>query len=122
MKILVCGGRDFNDVAYLEEVLNGILAISKVDIIIEGEAKGADTLARNWADKNNISVDKYPADWDKNGKSAGFKRNEQMLIEGKPDLVVAFPGGNGTRHMIKIAKKHGFPVLEPKKGALDGYC
>lgn len=58
-----------------------------------------------------IRVQKFPADWDRYGKAAGGIRNSQMLIEGKPDLVVAFPGGNGTRDMVLKARKAGIRTI-----------
>ena len=65
-----------------------------------------------WAKDNNMKLKVYPADWELHGKSAGPIRNQQMLIEGKPDLVLAFPGGKGTAHMVSIAKKKGVKVIE----------
>ena len=61
----------------------------------------------------------YPADWDTHGRGAGPIRNKQMLEEGKPDLVIAFPGGKGTANMIGQAKEAGIPVreIEAKVGA-----
>lgn len=58
------------------------------------------------------SFKEFPADWDKYGKRAGYLRNVQMLDEGKPDLVVAFPGGKGTAMMVKLAKERGVRVIE----------
>jgi len=52
----------------------------------------------------------FPADWSRHGKSAGPIRNRQMLIEGRPDIVVAFPGGKGTANMIKQAVEAGVKV------------
>lgn len=63
---------------------------------------------------NFIRVEEYPADWARFGKSAGYLRNKQMLEEGKPDLVVAFPGGRGTANMIAIAMKAGVKVIDAK--------
>lgn len=80
--------------------------------IISGCAKGADDLGEDWAVVNWAGLERYPADWDTHGKKAGILRNIQMLEEGKPDLVVAFPGGRGTDHMINIAKKAGVEVIE----------
>jgi UDP-N-acetylmuramoylalanine-D-glutamate ligase len=54
----------------------------------------------------------YPADWKLHGKSAGHIRNQQMLDESKPDIVIAFPGGRGTANMIKRAKKAGVEVFQ----------
>ena len=56
-------------------------------------------------------VEEYPADWKKYGKSAGPLRNQRMIDEGKPDLVVAFPGGVGTADMISRAKAYNISVL-----------
>src|SRR5690348_8540698 len=61
--------------------------------IISGAARGVDTVALDWAVINWCPSEEYPADWDTHGKAAGPIRNKQMLEEGKPDLVVAFPGG-----------------------------
>lgn len=110
MRILVCGGRTFDDDQKLSKVLN----LYRTDnmVIIQGEANGADTLAKFWAKRNNVLFESYPADWNKYGKRAGYVRNVQMLNEGKPDLVIAFPGGIGTRMMIRLSKAAGISVVE----------
>jgi hypothetical protein len=84
----------------------------KVSVVIEGESRGADKLAALWASRRSIPLEPYPADWDRWGMAAGPKRNRQMLIEGKPDLVVAFPGGDGTADMVRQARKAGVRVRE----------
>jgi hypothetical protein len=114
MRVLVCGGRGYTDYTKVCEVLNGIWeAYGKPLTIIEGGARGADSLARVWSKANPSTViETYPADWSTYGKSAGYIRNSQMLKEGKPDLVVAFPGGVGTAMMVKIAKLAGVEVIE----------
>lgn len=80
--------------------------------IIHGGANGADSLAHQYAHISGIPVTVYPADWKKHGRGAGPIRNAQMLTEGKPDLVVAFPGGTGTKDMVTRAKRAGVEVLE----------
>lgn len=108
MRVLVCGSRHFNDREKLDETL------SKLDIttVIEGQARGADTLSREYAERQGIPVLSFPAQWDIHGKAAGPIRNLQMLKEGKPDYVVAFlaKDSRGTKHMIGIAQKAGIPV------------
>ena len=79
-------------------------------IIISGHAKGADSLAEQWAKKREVSLEIYPAEWDVYGKSAGFMRNQQMIDEGLPDLVVAFSGGKGTVNMIKLSNQANIPL------------
>lgn len=73
-------------------------------------AKGADELGFDWAISRGVVTERYRADWDKFGKSAGPIRNQQMLTKGVPDLVIAFPGGVGTADMINRAEKAGIPV------------
>lgn len=70
-----------------------------------GDTPGADTFAESWAAINAIPVQRYLAQWNRYGRRAGILRNQQMLDERKPDLIVAFPtGGPGTKHIISIAK------------------
>lgn len=106
MRILVCGGRDFTDSYKLIEELNKL----EITTIIAGEARGADLMAKSYALSKGIAYEGYPADWNKYGNSAGPIRNKQMLDEGKPTLVVAFPGGKGTKNMINQATNYGVEV------------
>lgn len=110
MKILVCGGRDFTDYVWLGHVLDALKAHAGVALIISGAARGADTLAVEWANSRGIPTRLFPADWEAFGKKAGPIRNQQMLTEGKPDLVVAFPGDRGTADMIERAKRAKVPT------------
>jgi hypothetical protein len=109
-RILVCGGRDYHDFDRVDNVLSKLLG--EGDTLIQGGARGADALAKQWAFEWHVSVEEYPADWKKYGRGAGPIRNQQMLDEGKPDLVVAFKGGTGTADMVRRAKKAGIPVTE----------
>lgn len=120
VRILVCGGRDFRDTKMLDEVLSEIAFRFGIREIIHGGANGADTMAGCWGQKHNIPVLVYPADWKKHGRAAGPIRNQQMLDEGKPDWVVAFPGGRGTAHMVNIARKAGVTVFDAANGEWHG--
>ncbi len=124
-KILVCGGRNFNDKELLFKTLDelcdkyGWITEPSEDgnylprvHIISGKARGADTLAIDWAVINWCPFTEFPADWDRYGKQAGYIRNAQMLKEGNPDYVVAFAGGAGTRMMVELSKKKGVPTIE----------
>jgi hypothetical protein len=110
MRILVCGGRVYADAARLFAVLDAIRHDHAVSEVIHGAARGADSLGANWAKDRGIPERAYPADWSRYGKSAGYRRNELLLSDGKPDLVVAFPGGKGTAHMVGLANAAGIPV------------
>ncbi len=126
MRLLVCGGRTYGymldkqgykrpDPKVLRYIHDCLSPYAKLDdplTLIQGGAKGADEFAKKWALANNIEVEEYKANWDKYGRSAGFKRNAEMLSKGKPDLVMAFPGGPGTSMMIKLAKSKQVDVIE----------
>lgn len=79
--------------------------------VVAGKARGADTMAVDWAVTRFCQFCEYPADWDKHGKSAGHIRNKQMIVCEEPDLVVAFPGGRGTANMIKQAQDAGIETI-----------
>lgn len=112
MKVLVCGGREFSDEKKVESCLNSLHKKHGIDLIIEGGAKGADSLARIWANKKGIQVATYHANWKALGKRAGPVRNENMVRFGNPDCLVAFLGGIGTKGMVKIAKNNKLKVWE----------
>ncbi len=113
MKVLVCGGRKYKDQDKVDEVLWDITGMRDQYMsgtIIHGNANGADTLGALWGYRMGWKVEAYPADWKTHGLKAGYLRNKQMLEEGKPDIVVAFPGGRGTANMIKLAEEAGVEV------------
>lgn len=112
MKILVCGGRDFDDYLFLTKGLDYIAGYSPITHIVTGGASGADALAERYGKEKNIPVSVHKAEWHKYGKAAGPKRNQRMLDEEKPDYVVAFPGGRGTTDMVRRARDQGFAVIE----------
>ena len=126
MKILVCGGRDYKDKDAMFRTLYNLCDLCycwgvphedgnnlPTNIkIISGMARGADQLAIDWAIVNWTQFKGYPADWKTNGKAAGPIRNQQMLDEEKPHLIVAFPGGRGTADMVNRAKAQGYNVME----------
>ena len=124
MRVLVCGGRDFNDYdllsSWMIELFVKALLVPEDVTIISGHARGADKLGERFANDNNCELLVFPADWNKFGKGAGHIRNQQMIDEGKPDLVVAFPGGNGTQDMIRRAVKARVRTVSIHKYG-DGY-
>lgn len=124
-RILVCGGRDYADYLRLATVLDDLCYtrgwitepsddgnyLPRVHII-SGKARGADMLSIDWAVCRYCSWSEYPADWKQHGRKAGPIRNQYMLDHGKPDVVVAFPGGTGTNDMVRRAKRAGVEVIE----------
>lgn len=107
MRVLVCGGRDYRNP---QAVYDALSALDDVSVVIEGGALGADCFAAEWADKTGTEHLQFTADWKAHGRAAGPIRNKKMLDEGKPDLVLAFPGGRGTANMVKQARERGVRV------------
>lgn len=107
MKVLVSGGREYLDKARMAEVLSAF----KPTEIIHGGCRGADRLADEWAKRNFIAVREFKADWGKYGPSAGPIRNERMLAEAEPDIVLIFPGGKGTLNMAILARTSGIRTI-----------
>lgn len=117
-RVLVCGGRDFSDYQLLAGVLDRLHDENPIAAIIHGNARGADTLAHQWAIKRGVGGWACPANWSRDGKRAGPLRNQRMLGH-HPDLVVAFPGGRGTADMIGRAEKAGVRVIQIKDTTHD---
>jgi len=131
MKVIIAGGRDFNDYEKLKKAIaqSGWL----ITEVISGGAKGADSLGERWAEENNIPVKRFPADWNnlkqagaivkvnkwrkKYNANAGFFRNEEMAVyaaKGHPECggALLMEGGNGTADMKRRAKKHELMIHE----------
>lgn len=104
MRLIVCGGRHYNEYDLIEYVLNGLHATYGITEIVHGNATGADTCGKEWAIKYGIPEKAFSADWASYGRAAGPMRNEQMAEYA--DGCVAFPGGNGTKDMVERAIMH----------------
>ena len=109
MKILVCGGRKFDNPELVARVLGEYGDDTE---ICHGGARGADTQAGEYARSRKWPVKVYTAAWHVYGPPAGPKRNQHMLEDFKPDLVVAFYGATGTSDMITRALKAKVPVRD----------
>lgn len=112
MIVLICGGRNYNNDKIVYDILDALHEKDAISELIEGGAKGADWLAGKWARHRKVQCRTFPANWNKYGPAAGPLRNQEMLDKSKPALVVAFPGGRGTKDMIGRARHAGISVLE----------
>jgi len=110
MKIIIAGSRYFNDYNLLKKKCDKFFTKDLYFEIVSGMAKGADLLGEKYATENNYPITKFPADWDKYGKSAGYKRNSQMADYA--DGLIAFWDGKskGTKSMIDLAKNKGIEI------------
>ncbi len=110
MKVIIAGGRSFDNYELLCEKCTKILSNSKDIEIVSGTANGADKLGERFANENGYSIKKFPANWDKHGKSAGYIRNKEMALYA--DALIAFWDGKskGTALMISLAKGYNLKV------------
>lgn len=110
MRLIIAGGRDFMNVPLLVQKLDVLCSRKMPDVVLCGEARGADALGKRWAQSKGIAVESYPADWDAHGKRAGFLRNK-LMAENATHLVAFWDGkSKGTKHMIDYANAKGLKV------------
>lgn len=110
-RVLVCGGRDYWDRCRIFEILDIAHDANPIVMLITGNAKGADKLSTEWARERKVPFQVFAAEWKTLGPKAGPIRNQRMLDEGKPHMVIAFPGGIGTRDMVSRADNACVPVI-----------
>lgn len=110
LKVIIAGGRDFTDYHLLSKVCDFMLQNHSDIEIVSGCANGADKLGEKYAKEKGYSIKKFPADWEKFGRSAGFLRNDQMAQYA--DALIAFwdKKSKGTNHMINLAKKNKLKI------------
>ena len=116
VRVLVCGGRNYNDRERLNDELDALDKLHGPLFVLQGGATGADRMAMGWCARWLPDAPRpcqtFFAEWSKYGRAAGPMRNQRMIDEGRPDLVLAFPGGRGTADMVRRAKLAGVPVKE----------
>jgi len=106
IKLAVVGSRSFYDYGYMKDILDW----HDIKKIISGGARGVDKLAEQYAVDKNIPLKIFPADWDTFGKSAGYKRNVQ-IVEAADEIAAFWDGkSKGTAHSIQMAEDQGKPV------------
>lgn len=81
----------------------------KITTVISGTANGVDKLGEAWAYAHDLPVERYPADWPKYGKRAGYVRNEQMAKVAEGALILWDGYSPGTKHMINICEQTNLP-------------
>jgi predicted Rossmann-fold nucleotide-binding protein len=116
MRVIICGGRDFEDADRLYHFMDAANAARCITKVVHGGARGADSLGGQWAIAREIEVEVFPADWRTLRSRAGPIRNQQMADAGA-DACIAFPGGTGTADMCRRAQAAG---IEVRKALSEG--
>lgn len=110
MKVIIAGGRDFDDYPLMKRKLDLLFSLVTPDEIVSGAAKGADTLGERYAKEHNIPLTLFKADWEQYKKAAGHIRNAEMA-EYADTLVAFFDGSSrGTKNMLDVAAKKGLNI------------
>ena len=108
--LIVAGSRTFDDLNKLCAALDFYTQDLEVVEVVSGCARGADTLGEQWAYLRGVPVKKFPADWDRHGRRAGFVRNAEMAGYGS-HLVLFWDGkSRGSQHMLNLARRYGLKI------------
>lgn len=112
MRVLICGSRTWESEIPIRALLE---LFDDSTVVIHGAARGADSIAGAIAEQLGLAVEAYPAEWQRYGRGAGPIRNQQMLDEGKPDVVFAFSddikNSRGTADMVRRSEAAGLPTF-----------
>ncbi|MDH6234963.1 hypothetical protein M2281_005584 [Mesorhizobium soli] len=119
MRLLICGGRHFDETATILDELNRLHAHRPITVLIHGGLPLIGTPAEAWARQNDVHVIRYPANWTLLGKQADTRRNLFMLEDSRPDMLLAFPGGRHTTDMLLRARSINVPVIVAKATSRD---
>ena len=117
-KVIIAGGRDFNNYELLKSKCDYYLSnLDEADVVIvSGAARGADKLGEQYAKERGYKIDSHPADWDKYGKSAGYRRNKEMVDIASAAICFWDGKSKGTKHTIDLCKEKGIPYKIVKYG------
>lgn len=110
MRLLVCGGRHFDDAALVEGGLTAFHTASPISVVIHGGLPGIGMPLESWARRNAIHVIRYPANFTL-GKRGDSTRDEFMLADSRPDMLLVFPGGRRTAELLHEANRTQVPVM-----------
>jgi hypothetical protein len=109
LKTIIAGSRDITDInIVVKAVADSGFQITEV---VSGTARGVDRLGEEWATLQKVPIKRFPADWNKHGKSAGYLRNKEMAEYADQAIVVILNGSKGSTHMANLAKSNNLPTF-----------
>jgi hypothetical protein len=115
LRVLCYGGRHYAAAECVDWALSHLAQQHGKFLVVNGGARGADALCKQWGLRHGHPVITMDAAWEALGNSAGHKRNQWMLDYAAPNYALAFPGGPGTADMTRRVKLAGLPLWEPFK-------
>ncbi|QCI66986.1 DUF2493 domain-containing protein [Phreatobacter stygius] len=110
MRVLICGGRHYDDAAAIRRELDRLHGGQPIGVLIHGGLAAIGNAAEAWAREHNVHVVRYPPNWTLLGNRAEARRNAFMLEDSRPDVLLAFPGGRDTADLVRLARVAATPV------------
>lgn len=102
MKVIIAGSRGIDNLMILHDAIRR--STFEITEVVSGTARGVDQMGEAWANMNNVPIARFPADWNKWGKPAGYIRNKEMADYADALLAIWDGESRGTKHMIDIAR------------------
>ncbi|NWB98701.1 DUF2493 domain-containing protein [Pseudomonas gingeri] len=111
MRVLICAGRYYLNAAMCRKVLEAYHQTHTISVLIHGGNQFLGSEIEDWARENGTHLVRYPSNWQRYGKQAERRRNQFMLMDSEPELVIAFPGGSDTEELVAQARAMEIGVL-----------
>ncbi|NVZ99610.1 DUF2493 domain-containing protein [Pseudomonas gingeri] len=111
MRVLICAGRYYMNASMCRKVLEAYQQVRRIEVLIHGGNQYLGSTLEDWARETGTHIVRYPSNWQLYGKQAERRRNQFMLLDSEPDLVLAFPGGNDTEELVAQARAIGIETL-----------
>ncbi|WP_447792425.1 MULTISPECIES: SLOG family protein [Pseudomonas] len=111
MRLLICAGRHYADSRLCRRVLDAFQRMHPVHVLIHGGNRFLGGEIEEWAREQGADIVRYPPNWQRHGKSAERLRNHFMLLDSRPDVVIALPGGEDTEELVAQARAAGLQTL-----------
>ena len=109
--VAITGGKDVADPAQVIDMLDRTRAKHADMVLVHGGGPGVERIAASWAERNGVHQVVCKPDWDRHGRAAPFRRNEELLNV-LPKGVLAFPGSGITENLVDRARQLGIPVVK----------
>ncbi len=108
--VAIAGGKDVQDPAAVIARLDQTRAKYADIVLVHGGGPGVERIAARWAERNGVDQVVCKPDWDRHGRAAPFRRNDELLNL-LPKGVIAFPGSGITENLVDRARQLGIPVM-----------
>ena len=120
MRLILAGGRHLTDAGLVTRALDRAAEAHALTVLIHGGHALTGRAAEDWARRQGLHVIRHPPNWQRHGRRAESIRNDFMLADSRPDLVLALPGGDDTRALVLSALSRRLPIFDHKGQPMSG--